>query len=124
MPPKEADGRCRADQSAAEQWLVIEVVAAMHAQNLLINGHLRCVQEAAGEDIRLVRVMPNTPCLVGETASAMCLGGKASEEDAEEVRTLFSSVGRIVQVRICLRSRSSIYLDGLVALTVRSYHQC
>ena len=45
-----------------------------------------------------MRVMPNTPCLVGETASAMCLGGKASDEDAEEVRTLFSSVGRIVQV--------------------------
>lgn len=45
-----------------------------------------------------MRVMPNTPCLVGETASAMCLGGNASEEDAEEVRTLFSSVGRIVQV--------------------------
>ena len=45
-----------------------------------------------------MRVMPNTPCLVGETASAMCLGGTANEEDAEEVRTLFSSVGRIVQV--------------------------
>ena len=24
----------------------------------------------------MVRVMPNTPCLVGETAAAMCLGGK------------------------------------------------
>lgn len=48
--------------------------------------------------MRIVRVMPNTPCLVGETASAMCLGGKASDEDAETVRTLFSSVGRIVQV--------------------------
>ena len=55
-------------------------------------------QEAAGDDTKLVRVMPNTPCLVGETASAMCLGGTASDEDAEEVRTLFSSVGRIVQV--------------------------
>ncbi len=76
------------------------VVCGAHAQDLAVNGHLGCVQEAAGEDIRLVRVMPNTPCLVGETASAMCLGGKASEEDAEEVRTLFSSVGRIVQVPV------------------------
>ena len=45
-----------------------------------------------------MRVMPNTPCLVGETASAMCLGGKATDEDAENVRQLFSAVGRIVQV--------------------------
>jgi len=56
-------------------------------------------QEAAGADKRVVRVMPNTPCLVGETASAMCLGGRATEEDAEVVRKLFSAVGRIVQVR-------------------------
>lgn len=42
-------------------------------------------QEAAGEDKRIVRVMPNTPCLVGETAAAMCLGGVATEADAELV---------------------------------------
>ena len=39
--------------------------------------------------------MPNTPCLVGETASAMCLGNKATEEDAKAVETLFSAVGKI-----------------------------
>jgi len=32
--------------------------------------------EAAGPNARVCRVMPNTPCLVGETAAAMCLGGK------------------------------------------------
>ena len=89
------------------------VVAAAHAQDLAVSAHLGCVQEAAGEDIRLVRVMPNTPCLVGETASAMCLGGKASEEDAEEVRTLFSSVGRIVQVRSYLLNYKPVWLVSI-----------
>lgn len=48
--------------------------------------------------MKLVRVMPNTPCLVGETAAAMCLGGSASEDDGEIVRTLMSSVGTIFKV--------------------------
>lgn len=39
--------------------------------------------------------MPNTPCLVGETAAAMCLGGKAEKNDAEVVHTLMSAVGTI-----------------------------
>ena len=56
------------------------------------------VQEAAGDQVKLIRVMPNTPCLVGETASAMCLGGKATEEDAKPVQALFSAVGKIYAV--------------------------
>jgi pyrroline-5-carboxylate reductase len=55
-------------------------------------------QKVVGSDKRLIRVMPNTPCLVGETAAAMCLGGKADEEDADVVRELFSSVGTIFKV--------------------------
>lgn len=59
---------------------------------------LSALKEAAGDDARLVRVMPNTPCLVGETAAAMCLGGRATDEDAELVRTLFLAVGKIYRV--------------------------
>jgi pyrroline-5-carboxylate reductase len=55
-------------------------------------------QDAAGEEARLVRVMPNTPCLVGETAAAMCLGGRADDADAEMVRRLFAAVGSICRV--------------------------
>lgn len=50
-------------------------------------------QEAAGPTARLVRVMPNTPCLVGESAAAMCVGGAADANDADNVRTLLSAVG-------------------------------
>ena len=37
--------------------------------------------------------MPNTPCLVGESAAAMCVGGAADAADADAVRTLLSAVG-------------------------------
>lgn len=45
--------------------------------------------EAAGPAARVCRVMPNTPCLVGETAAAMCLGGKVRHCS---VFTCFSTV--------------------------------
>ena len=42
--------------------------------------------------------MPNTPCLIGEGASAFCLGTSCTREDAALVRTLMGSVGEIVEV--------------------------
>ena len=59
---------------------------------------LAALAAAAGPAARLVRVMPNTPCLVGETAAAMCLGGAADEGDAELVRALFAAVGVVHRV--------------------------
>lgn len=41
--------------------------------------------EAAGPNARVCRVMPNTPCLVGETAAAMCLGGKVRRQGASSL---------------------------------------
>jgi pyrroline-5-carboxylate reductase len=46
-----------------------------------------------GSDRRLVRVMPNTPCLVGASASAYCLGGAATRDDSRLVADLLNSVG-------------------------------
>ena len=50
------------------------------------------------DEVRLVRVMPNTPCLVGQGASAFCLGGSATQADAELVRGVLESVGVAFQV--------------------------
>lgn len=45
------------------------------------------------EGTRVVRVMPNTPCLVGETAAGYALGPSALKEDGEVVGTMLSAVG-------------------------------
>lgn len=47
---------------------------------------------------RVVRVMPNTPVLVGAGASAFARGRAASAADAELVQRLFSAVGLAVEV--------------------------
>lgn len=47
---------------------------------------------------RIVRVMPNTPCLVGESASAYCGGGGATTADLQLVGELLGSVGKACQV--------------------------
>lgn len=46
-----------------------------------------------GPEARLVRVMPNNPCLIGQGASAYCLGTRASPADGELVGRLLSALG-------------------------------
>lgn len=79
-----------------------EVRAALTPNQIIVSiaagVTIQTLKDAAGDDKRVVRVMPNTPCLVGETAAAMCLGGKATDVDAELVRRLFAAVGRIFVV--------------------------
>ena len=48
---------------------------------------------------RAIRVMPNTPALVGASASAFALGAHATAADAELVQQLLSAVGLGLQVR-------------------------
>jgi len=43
--------------------------------------------------VRVIRVMPNQPCLVGASASAFALGKSAKPEDKDTVMKLLQSVG-------------------------------
>jgi pyrroline-5-carboxylate reductase len=59
---------------------------------------LSALSSALGENTRLVRVMPNTPCLVGQGASGFALGSAATPDDASFTQALLSTVGIAVQV--------------------------
>mgnify|MGYP003632884061 CR=1 FL=1 len=59
---------------------------------------------------RVVRVMPNTPCLVGQGVSAFCGADDVSEQDSAWITTLFSSVGLAIPV---LESQ----MDGVTGLS-------
>lgn len=72
----------------AQSPLFISIAAGLTTQRL---------EEALPQAARLVRVMPNTPLLVGAGATAVCAGSQASQADLELVRALFAGLG-IAQV--------------------------
>jgi len=55
---------------------------------------LKTLGQLLGEATRLVRVMPNTPCLVGASASAYSAGATATAADVELAGRLFGAVGK------------------------------
>lgn len=59
---------------------------------------LRTLCEHLGASCRLIRVMPNTPCLIGCGASGFARGGAATADDAQLVQRLLSAVGVAVEV--------------------------
>ncbi|HTA17098.1 MAG TPA: pyrroline-5-carboxylate reductase [bacterium] len=47
----------------------------------------------------LIRVMPNTPGLIGQGISAYCLGPSAGEDQASQVESLLRPLGKVLRVR-------------------------
>ena len=82
------------DQVAA---VLSEIRGEFTADHLLISiaagVTLAKLEGALGDTARVVRVMPNTPALVGASASGFALGKSATAEDRTLVQTLLSSVG-------------------------------
>ncbi len=59
---------------------------------------LSTIEEILGGQCRIIRVMPNTPALVGEGASAISPGKNTDDEDLELARAIFDSLGLTVVV--------------------------
>jgi pyrroline-5-carboxylate reductase len=59
---------------------------------------LRQLAAGLGDAVRLVRVMPNTPCLVGASAAGFAAGPTATAADTQLVADLFDAVGRAFPV--------------------------
>lgn len=57
------------------------------------------MERMLGDRTRVVRVMPNTPALIGEGATALAGGSNATEDDIAAARRIFDSVGMTVVVK-------------------------
>ena len=75
--------------SNAEGKLLISIAAGVR---------IASIERCSGGSHRIIRVMPNTPALVGKGASAFAVGSSATIEDAETARSLLAAVGYVTQV--------------------------
>jgi pyrroline-5-carboxylate reductase len=79
-----------------------EIAKGVEARHLFVSVAagvpLSAMTSALGSSTRIIRVMPNTPCLVGAGATAFARGAKATEEDASLVERLFSTIGIAMEV--------------------------
>ncbi len=90
VKPNDALVALRSIQDRAANNLVISIVAGLPIAKL---------QEAAGPAVRIFRVMPNTPALIGRGASAYSLGATATKADADFAARLLGAVGLAVGVK-------------------------
>jgi len=59
---------------------------------------LSVLADGLGPNVRLARVMPNTPCLVGQGACGYSLGEHATPNDEQLVEQLLGAVGKAFRV--------------------------
>lgn len=76
-------------EAITERHLVVSIAAGVPLASL---------QDHLGGAARVVRVMPNTPCLIGAGASGFVLGEHATADDGAFVAKLLSTVGLAVEV--------------------------
>jgi pyrroline-5-carboxylate reductase len=80
--------------------LVISIAAGIPLKRL----------EAKLTKARVIRIMPNTPCLVGEMAGGFALGTKATKVDGEFLMKILKNSGKIFQL-------DEKHLDTVTALS-------
>ena len=88
-PPMVADVLAELAPYLTPSHLVISIAAGVR---------LAKMESLLPGDVPVIRTMPNTPCLVGQGATALCRGTHATPEHLRLADSLFASVGLCVEV--------------------------
>lgn len=59
---------------------------------------LGAMQRAAGQQVKIVRAMPNTPAILGEGMTALCAGESVTGDEMATVLRIFQCAGRVLEV--------------------------
>lgn len=94
--------------------ILAETASAWNNDKLLISIaagiKTASIEKELGKPVRVVRVMPNTPCLIGEGVSAIAAGKYASTADMQMVQTMVERVGLSVIL-------DESYMDAVTAVS-------
>jgi pyrroline-5-carboxylate reductase len=66
--------------------------------SILAGAPAATVREALGGRARVVRVMPNTPALVGRGMTALAPGPETTADDRAFARAFFGAVGTVIEI--------------------------
>lgn len=88
VKPGDVDAAARAAAEAGAR-RVLSVAAGVRTAS---------IEAAAGQSVRVVRAMPNTPALIGAGAAAISPGSTADEEDVAWAEEILGAVGVVVRV--------------------------
>lgn len=82
--------------------LIAEIKPALTAKKMVVSFaasvNTRTIEETAGQEIAVVRAMPNTPSALGAGVAALCRGRFVSDAQMELAQRMFETVGRTVAV--------------------------
>lgn len=89
------------------------------------------IEKHLGEEAKVVRVMPNTPAMVGLGASALCRNSNVTDDEFDTVRKIFISVGlaeevdeemihAVIGVSGSAPAYTYMYIDALTAVGIRN----
>ncbi len=113
---------CVKPQMLPEVFRDFERVAMKNKTVISIAAGVTCasIYEGIRQDVRIARIMPNTPAMVGEGMSCICFAdysGGFNDEQKKEVTDLFAQVGEyeiisesLMNAAICANGSSPAYV--------------
>ena len=80
--------------------VVLEISSSINQNKLIVSiaagVNIGALEANLPQNTRLIRVMPNTPAMVGEGMAAIIGNNFATNEDVEFIKNLFSTIGKCV----------------------------
>ncbi len=81
---------------------IVDEIGSIGSDKLIISilagTRTKTIESGFGGSVRVVRVMPNTPALVGEGMAGIAPGGNATQQDVDITQYIFQQLGKVIVV--------------------------